>query len=154
MFFICFYYYRKISNIRLALVGIKIVDHSDAVGASPVLGYSASYIRDLTVTHCGLVMPYGNTNPGQHWLRKWLVAWCHQTITWSTVYLSLMGFCGIQPGSISQHVLMTLIPKMGLKITLLKLQPPLPEANELTYFPVFQGPLLLTWINFNHSMNK
>ena len=28
--------YRKISNIRRALVGNKIVDHSDVVGASPV----------------------------------------------------------------------------------------------------------------------
>ena len=28
--------YRKISNIRLAFVGQKIVDHSDVVGASPV----------------------------------------------------------------------------------------------------------------------
>ena len=29
-------YYRKVSNIRRALVGNKIVDHSDVVGASPV----------------------------------------------------------------------------------------------------------------------
>ena len=28
--------YRKVSNIRRALVGYKIVDHSDVVGASPV----------------------------------------------------------------------------------------------------------------------
>ena len=28
--------YRKISNIRRTLVGYKIVDHSDVVGASPV----------------------------------------------------------------------------------------------------------------------
>ena len=28
--------YRKISNVRRTLVGNKIVDHSDAVGASPV----------------------------------------------------------------------------------------------------------------------
>ena len=28
--------YRKVSNIRRTLVGSKIVDHSDAVGASPV----------------------------------------------------------------------------------------------------------------------
>ena len=29
-------YYRKVSNIRRTLVGKKIVDHSDVVGASPV----------------------------------------------------------------------------------------------------------------------
>ena len=28
--------YRKVSNIRYTLVGNKIVDHSDVVGASPV----------------------------------------------------------------------------------------------------------------------
>ena len=28
--------YRQVSNIRRALVGHKIVDHSDVVGASPV----------------------------------------------------------------------------------------------------------------------
>ena len=30
------YAYRKVSNIRHTLVGNKIVDHSDVVGASPV----------------------------------------------------------------------------------------------------------------------
>ena len=30
------YTYRKTSNIRRTLVGNKIVDHSDVVGASPV----------------------------------------------------------------------------------------------------------------------
>ena len=30
------YYYRKTSNTRRTLVGNKIVDHSDVVGASPV----------------------------------------------------------------------------------------------------------------------
>ena len=29
-------YYRQVSNIRHTLVGNKIVDHSDVVGASPV----------------------------------------------------------------------------------------------------------------------
>ena len=29
-------HYRKVSNIRRTLVGKKIVDHSDVVGASPV----------------------------------------------------------------------------------------------------------------------
>ena len=33
---LCYHTYRKTSNIRRALVGNKIVDHSDVVGASPV----------------------------------------------------------------------------------------------------------------------
>ena len=32
----CIQYYRKVSNIRGTLIGNKIVDHSDVVGASPV----------------------------------------------------------------------------------------------------------------------
>ena len=73
--------YRKTFNIRRTLVGDKIVDHSGVVGASPVgaaptsssfstqhlasrdstktairqyekvLGFGASYIRELTVFH-------------------------------------------------------------------------------------------------------
>ena len=34
--FLCTRNYRKVSNIRRTLVGKKIVDHSDVVGASPV----------------------------------------------------------------------------------------------------------------------
>ena len=30
------FHYREVSNIRRTLVGNKIVDHSDVVGASPV----------------------------------------------------------------------------------------------------------------------
>ena len=33
---ITYTYYRQVSNIRRTLVGNKIVDHSDVVGASPV----------------------------------------------------------------------------------------------------------------------
>ena len=33
---ISYYHYRKTSNTRCTLVGDKIVDHSDIVGASPV----------------------------------------------------------------------------------------------------------------------
>ena len=45
--------YRQVSNIRRALVGNLIFDHSDVVGASPVglstLRFGASDIRDFTV---------------------------------------------------------------------------------------------------------
>ena len=36
LLFIDHYIYRQVSNIRRTLVGNKIVDHSDVVGASPV----------------------------------------------------------------------------------------------------------------------
>ena len=44
-------HYRKVSNIRGTLVGNKIVDHSDVVGASPVACRRCSnyiFILDLT----------------------------------------------------------------------------------------------------------
>ena len=41
-----------------------------------------------TLTHCGLVMPHGNMNLGQHWLKSWLVAWLHKAIAWINVGLS------------------------------------------------------------------
>ena len=39
-------------------------------------------------THCGLVMPYGFIKLDQHWFRLWLLAWCHQVITWTNVLIS------------------------------------------------------------------
>ena len=41
--------YRKVCNIRRTLVGNKIVDHSDVVGASPVA--CSNYIFILNLTH-------------------------------------------------------------------------------------------------------
>ena len=29
-----------------------------------------------SLAHCGLVTPYGDINPDQHWPRQWLAAWC------------------------------------------------------------------------------
>ena len=37
------------------------------------------------LTHCGLGTPYGDIDLGQLWLRWWLVAWWHQTFTWTNV---------------------------------------------------------------------
>ena len=42
------------------------------------------YCRSMQhLTHCSLVMPYGDIKLGQHWYRWWLVAWWHQAITWT-----------------------------------------------------------------------
>ena len=42
----------------------------------------------FVLTHCGLVMPYGIIDHGQHWLRQWLGACQHQAIAWTNVDLS------------------------------------------------------------------
>ena len=34
-----------------------------------------------------------------HWIRKWLVAWRHQAITWTYVYFLLVHFCDIHMGA-------------------------------------------------------
>ena len=40
------------------------------------------------LSHFGLVMPYGDTDLGQHWLRWWLGVWWHQVITYTNIDLS------------------------------------------------------------------
>ena len=37
------------------------------------------------LTHCGLAMPCGGKDHGQHCFRQWLAAWPHQVITWTNV---------------------------------------------------------------------
>ena len=34
-----------------------------------------------TLTHWDLMVPYGDIDLGQHWLRWWLASWWHQAIT-------------------------------------------------------------------------
>ena len=46
--------------------------------------------------HCGPVTPYADIDVYQHWLRKWLVAWRHQAITWTNFDSSSKIFCGDQ----------------------------------------------------------
>ena len=55
------------------------------------------------LTHCGLVMPYGNIDLGHHWFRKWLVTWQHQAITLTNVDLSSSVLCGIHQGPMSYN---------------------------------------------------
>ena len=43
---------------------------------------------NMPLTQYGLVMPYGDTDLGQHWLRQWFVVWQYQGITSANVGLS------------------------------------------------------------------
>ena len=58
----------------------------------------------LILTHWGLVMPYGDIDLGQHWLRWWLVAWRQQAITWINVDLSSVRSSNILLMTISQEI--------------------------------------------------
>ena len=59
---------------------------------------------ELSLTHCGLVTPYDDRDLGQHWFRKWLVAWWHQAITWTNVDLSSVRSSGIHLSAILQEM--------------------------------------------------
>ena len=95
-------------------------------------------------THCGPVMPYGDRDLGQHWLRWWLVAWRHQAITWTNVDWSSVKSSDIHIRAISQEMPQSSITKICLKITNLKFHWNFPGANELTHC----GPVPLVTRNF------
>ena len=71
-----------------------------------------------SLTYHPVVMPFRNTELGQHWLRYWLVAWGHQAITWSHVDLSSVRSSVNHLQAISQEiVLFRHQSKISLKIT-------------------------------------
>ena len=107
---------------------------------------------DLTLTHCGLVMPYIDIELSQHRLRLWLDAWRHQAITWTNVDLSSVRSYGIHLGALSLEDLKKAINKTRLKIA------GLPGANELKIWHQDRSPGIMAdrvtitpWYNSNHG---
>ena len=91
----------------------------------------------LTLTHCGLVTPYGNRDLGQHW---------HQAITWTNVDLSSIRSCGIHQKALSWEDLNISISKTRLKIKFLESHSDLPGANELSHWiSTGLGSLVPNW---------
>ena len=82
--------------------------------------------------HWGLVTPYGVGDLGQHWLRKWLVAWRHQAITWTNVDLSWVRSSGIHLSAFLQEIPQPSVTKIHLKIIHLKFHSNFPGTNELS----------------------
>ena len=72
-------------------------------------------VRFWSLTHCGLVTPYGDRDLGQHWLRLWLVACRHQAITWTNVDWSSVKSIGIHIRAFSQELPQPSITKICLK---------------------------------------
>ena len=70
---------------------------------------------ELVLTHCGVMIPYGNRDLGQHWF------------TISKVHLIRIHLCTI----LQEVLLLPSITKISLKITFLKFLWNLPGANEL-----------------------
>ena len=89
-------------------------------------------ISSITMlTHCGLVTPYGGIDLGQHWLRKWLVAWRHQAITWTNVDLSSIRYSDIHWRTTSN--LSHQWPKLAGKLLIWIFFYNLPGTNELIH---------------------
>ena len=77
------------------------------------------------------MVPYGARDLGQPWLRLWLVALCHQAITWTNVDLSLVVFCATHLRPIPPEILNEIsVRKFFSK--LIKSLPYISWANELT----------------------
>ena len=79
------------TNTNVLILFMDLVSH-DYLSAMTML---------ILLTHCGLLTSYGDRDLGQHWLRKWLVAWRHQTITWTNFDLSSVRSNGIHLRAIS-----------------------------------------------------
>ena len=56
------------------------------------------------LTHSSLVMPYGNIDLGQHWLRQWPVTWWSKTIIRTNADLSSVRSSEIHLGAILQEI--------------------------------------------------
>ena len=104
------------------------------------------------LTHCGLMTPYGDTNPGQHWLRKWLVAWRHQAITWTNVDLSSVRSSGIHLSAILHEMPQPSVTEISLKITYLNFCSNLPGTNDNSLRPSGAIWLYGTWSSLVKGM--
>ena len=74
--------------------------------------YNAANFIGCLLTHCGLVMPYGGRELGQHWFRQWLVAWRHQAITWTNVDLLPEASFGLRVLSLPASVRLSVSPSV------------------------------------------
>ena len=88
-------------------------------------------LHTVCLTHCGLVMPFGDIDLGQHWMACCLTG-RHQAITWTNVDLSLVRFCFNHLRTISHWMPKLLFHRMNLIILFLDLFPHLSGANELS----------------------
>ena len=67
----------QISTLEMSLKITNVISQQHLLGTN-----------DLT--HWSLVTPFDDIDLGQYWRRLWLVAWRHQSITWTNVDLSLV----------------------------------------------------------------
>ena len=107
-------------------------------------GHTTVFTKPLN--RCGLVMSYGDRDLGQHWFRKWLVAWRHQAITWTNIDVTSERSSDIHLRTISQVISLPSITEISLKIIHTNFHWNLPRVNELIHF-------LLNEISELHMLN-
>ena len=90
------------------------------------------YVK-LHLNHYAPMTPYGDIHWGQHWVKKWLVAWRHNAIAWNNVDFFLTKFCDIHLRAISQIVAKLLVCIISWKSILLRIMPHLSKANKKKY---------------------
>ena len=74
------YVISKIWKIIIMVIGIKKTGINKITTDQDALIY-------YWLTHCDLVTLYGDIDPGQHWIRQWLVA-AQQAIAWTNIDFS------------------------------------------------------------------
>ena len=89
--------------------------------------------RDLVVTQCGLLTPYGDKDLAQPWLRKKLVAWWYQAITLINVDFSSISTNEIHLRAISEDTPQPSIIEISLKMFHVKFHLNLPGGSVLMY---------------------
>ena len=114
--------HRAHCNITVVdLIGV-LIPHSNAWISFVALKKYVKHrwINIFSLTHCGLVTPYGDRDLVQHLFKYWLVVWWHQAITWTNVGWSSVRSCGIHRRALSWEDLKIPISKTRLKITFLE----------------------------------
>ena len=107
------------------------------------------YLKDQWVNS---LLPYGNIDLGQHWLRWWLVAWQPQAITWTNVDLLSVRSNDIHLRTISQEISQLPITEISFKITYLKFRSNLSGTSELII--IREGSQRLLFICLQHLYLK
>ena len=72
-------------------------------------------MRRFILIHWCLVMPYGDIDWGQHWLRYWRDAWRQQAITCTKIDMISKVTCGIHLRPVSYEDMKILIGKIRFK---------------------------------------
>ena len=108
------------STAMCSLIGYDQVLH-DSIDKVYDFFHSTIYMMNFHLAQWGVVTPYGNIDSRR--LKRSLLAWGHQAITWTNVDLPSKVFSGIHLSSNLQGVFLSFISDLWSEFTFLKLLP-------------------------------